>query len=95
MGKGRRELTETERTRRCGFCGAMPGQRCPGTGGSLYPYAHADREPGGRARPGPAPGPAGACVNCSHPCGLHVIDQWEPRVSHCRSCTDCPGYEER
>ena len=32
------------------------------------------------------------CVVCHHPGGLHVIDQWEPRVTHCRCCSDCPGY---
>ena len=32
------------------------------------------------------------CAACHHPGGAHVIDQWEPRVTHCRYCTDCPGY---
>ena len=94
MPKGHRELTETERTRRCGFCGAMPGQRCRTLDGFAYQWAHAEREPDGR-RARREPGLRGGCVHCSCPGGLHVIDQWEPRVSHCRSCTDCPGYEER
>jgi hypothetical protein len=34
------------------------------------------------------------CRACHHPGGLHVIEQWEPRVTSCRCCTDCPGYED-
>lgn len=32
------------------------------------------------------------CANCDHPGALHVIDEWEPRATHCRCCTDCPIY---
>jgi NAD-dependent SIR2 family protein deacetylase len=32
------------------------------------------------------------CATCHHPGGLHIIDQWEPRVTHCRCCTDCHLY---
>lgn len=32
------------------------------------------------------------CANCPHPGGLHVIDRWEPRETHCRCCTDCRAY---
>jgi hypothetical protein len=32
------------------------------------------------------------CANCRHPGGVHVIDQWEPRITHCRCCPGCPGY---
>ena len=32
------------------------------------------------------------CADCHHPGGLHAIDQWEPRVTHCRCCADCPLY---
>ncbi len=48
MGKWR-ELTETERTRSCSFCGACPGQRCKTPDGFAYQRAHAAREPDGRA----------------------------------------------
>jgi hypothetical protein len=34
------------------------------------------------------------CRACNHPGGLHVIEQWEPRVTSCRCCTDCPGYDD-
>jgi hypothetical protein len=34
------------------------------------------------------------CAHCPHPGGVHVIDQWEPRVSHCRCCAACPGYAD-
>jgi hypothetical protein len=34
------------------------------------------------------------CANCHHPGGLHLIDQWKPRITHCRCCQDCPGYAE-
>lgn len=33
------------------------------------------------------------CGFCRHPGGMHVIDQWEPRVTHCR-CGKCPGWDE-
>ncbi len=32
------------------------------------------------------------CATCHHPGGAHIIVQWEPRVTHCRCCTDCPGW---
>jgi hypothetical protein len=32
------------------------------------------------------------CATCHHPGALHIIDQWEPRVTHCRCCTDCTVY---
>jgi hypothetical protein len=34
------------------------------------------------------------CAACHHPGGAHVIDQWEPRVTHCRCCADCPAYAD-
>jgi hypothetical protein len=34
------------------------------------------------------------CANCRHPGGAHVIDQWEPRATHCRYCADCPAYAD-
>jgi len=33
------------------------------------------------------------CRTCHHPGGLHRIDQWEPRVTHCLCCAGCPSYD--
>jgi hypothetical protein len=32
------------------------------------------------------------CSACHHPGALHIIDQWEPRVTHCRCCEGCRLY---
>jgi hypothetical protein len=32
------------------------------------------------------------CAACQHPGGLHVIIEWEPRVTRCRCCTQCTFY---
>jgi hypothetical protein len=32
------------------------------------------------------------CANCHHPGGLHIIVEWEPRITRCRCCPDCPSY---
>jgi len=37
--------------------------------------------------------PIDLCGHCHHPGGAHRIDEWEPRVTHCRYC-DCPGWDE-
>lgn len=34
------------------------------------------------------------CHFCGHPGGAHRIDQWEPRVTHCTLCRDCPGWDD-
>ena len=34
------------------------------------------------------------CGDCRHPGGCHVVDQWEPWVTHCRLCAACPGWDE-
>ena len=32
------------------------------------------------------------CATCHHPGALHIIDQWEPRFTHCQCCMWCPIY---
>lgn len=62
------------------------------------PLPHPDGRPGGR-RATRAMKAAGeywviVCANCHHPGGLHIIDQWEPRITHCRCCAYCPAYAD-
>ena len=95
MAKPRRALTDTERAKACGFCGARPGERCTNPDGSFYSTgAHAAREGAdgrlNRGFGGRDPDeeyPVDTCGHCSHPGGQHVLG------GGCRLCAICPGWD--
>lgn len=98
MPRPPRPLEPEEKARACDWCSAQPGERCVNPNGVTYPQGpHAARRDGYRAPlrhdPRDEYGVTG-CKHCQHPGGLHVIDQWEPRVTHCRVCSRCPGWED-
>ena len=94
MARARRPLTEAERERSCGFCGARAGERCVNLDGGVYGGTHAARK--GKAiisrepyRRDPHENyPVTLCGNCRHPGGQHVVD------GGCRLCRDCPGWDD-
>jgi len=98
MARPPRPLEPEEKDRDCDRCGAQAGERCVNPDGSTYPAgSHAARKDGYKPPVPPDPDrkyKVTGCLNCQHPGGLHVIDQWDPRVSHCRCCADCPGWAD-
>lgn len=94
MARPRRPLTDAERTRSCGLCGAKAGERCTNPDGSFYSGGvHADRR-GGRTRRPYARDPhenypVTLCGHCAHPGGGHI------KGKGCRLCRDCPGWDEQ
>ena len=98
MPRPPRPLTPAEESGSCPLCGARPGERCTNPSGSTYaPGEHISRRPGQRPQRQHDPDETYTvigCRHCAHPGGAHVIDQWEPRLTHCRLCRGCPGYED-
>lgn len=95
MARPRRPLTDAERARPCGFCGAKAGEHCANPNGSTYPSAHVARTGrNGRATRQPyarSPReryPVTLCGSCAHPGGQHAEGKG------CRLCRDCTGWND-